>query len=661
MNMATYIRLSVRVPQRALVSCPYLCPKNASQPPNRSPSRTLARHRGFPDLADSDYVTFSQLSKSCRWLRKIFNPLIQAHMADLLKKSTIPTILLPLLALDRINQDSSDKIYLGRSYQLLRLEIAYDDTFSTILPIRYLVSCARSIEAIEIELLGRVADAVAPLSTLLNLCALRTWNLTVRENTEFSWPCWGKRRLPPWTQDGSPFRFVYQRPVAATTLSALNNDNLSEYRSMGHLLSGSFVNMREVRESRPTCPPIWDWVIKPQKPRYAVTLPPKPHVLHLKKFELDADELFTASMYPWVHHVLNTAHLTHLSVSVKLTAVHWEYILPTITLHTLKHVAFLNIPLQFLHLLSFLSRQTSLQTLEVSNETKSKFPTGEIRFPEDYCHPYFLPSLERLIATPEYIIPFSAHAELGFLPCLKTFDLRNCFYERNTVFTSAQGKREDINKAYRPIFEHFAMLSSGKMDAESGSGMAELNEDVTKQKHRRENIYEFFPSISEFSMRSSGEMDARSSTGLTEKIEDVPQRKLHLKLYAISLTALVELITLSDDEGGFRKIGPMNNIHTVTLVYTNGWTPPPFAMHHLRHWMPRQEKLAKAFERAKDLFAAPTGGTINERLNTVIQSPKDIWLLSLFLCHAFPGLERIISEHRGRTHEIEVDRSLFDC
>ncbi|KAF9529223.1 hypothetical protein CPB83DRAFT_272164 [Crepidotus variabilis] len=549
-------------------------------------------------------------------------------MMDRLKKSTIPSIVPPLLVLDGMNPDSrlagsGDNIYLGRSYQLLRFEIAHDDTTSTITPIRYFVSHARSIEAIEIELHGRVADAVGPLSTLLNICAVRTDNLTVREYTDVSRH--RKLRHSPWTQEGGPFRFVYRRPEAevaaddeASKPSSSKASDPFEYPRIGNLLSGSFYSLGKVREGSVNCPPISSWVIESQTPRYVVALPPQPHILQLKSFELDANELFAASMYPWVHHVLNTAHLTRLSISVKLTAIHWEYILPTLTLHQLEHLAFLDIPLRFPHLLSFLRRHLSLQIFEISNEVEHN-PVGEISFPKHYLHDLeFLPSLERLIATPEYIIPFSAHAQPEFLPRLKIFDLRGCFYEPNSgPFPGAWGKREDRHKLFRPIFEHLRRLSE-----ENSTG---------------------------------------SQTGTPRKKEHVPERKLHIKLYTMSLTALVEAFILPDEDDSPGKVGPMTNVYTVTLVYANGWIPPSLAMHLVRHWAPHQEKLSKAFERAKELFTVHTGGTADDdSLNTSIQAPKDVWLLNLFLCHAFPRLERIISEYRGCKHEVEVDRSLFD-
>ncbi|KAF9527393.1 hypothetical protein CPB83DRAFT_895405 [Crepidotus variabilis] len=139
-------------------------------------------------------------------------------------------------------------------------------------------------------------------------------------------------------------------------------------------------------------------------------------------------------------YVLNNAPIINLYLDVNLSTLHWGHILPLIYIPTLEHFGVGNTPIAIPDFLDGV--------------------IGPLNLPSTYHNSSFLPALQILIAPPEYTLLFLKHCQLGFLPQLRTFELKPWKYE---AFAGGayKGERWHRDQFFVPIFEYLAGSDHG--------------------------------------------------------------------------------------------------------------------------------------------------------------------------------------------------------
>ncbi|KAG6885536.1 hypothetical protein C0993_000321 [Termitomyces sp. T159_Od127] len=129
----------------------------------------------------------------------------------------------------------------------------------------------------------------------------------------------------------------------------------------------------------------------------ALSLPPSSH---LKEFHIHSPVLLELPFFHWTMSTLSMSPITKLSFSDSdLTLYDWEYILSMLSIPTLSHISFGCVSIAFPDLQTFLSRHSSITTLDLSRNNA----IGNLR---PFSSQKLLPNLVHLIANSEYLAHF---------------------------------------------------------------------------------------------------------------------------------------------------------------------------------------------------------------------------------------------------------------
>ncbi|KAG6814983.1 hypothetical protein H0H93_011386, partial [Arthromyces matolae] len=131
----------------------------------------------------------------------------------------------------------------------------------------------------------------------------------------------------------------------------------------------------------------------------AVSLNPPP-TSQLDQFHINTPILMELPFFHWTMSIIASSPITKLSFSdIDLTHYDWSYILSTLRLPTLSHIAFGSSNIAFPDLQSFLSRHSSITTLDLSRNNA----IGSLK---PFSSQKLLPNLNHLIANSEYLSHF---------------------------------------------------------------------------------------------------------------------------------------------------------------------------------------------------------------------------------------------------------------
>ncbi|KAG6914592.1 hypothetical protein DXG01_016426 [Tephrocybe rancida] len=120
----------------------------------------------------------------------------------------------------------------------------------------------------------------------------------------------------------------------------------------------------------------------------------------LEHFNVHSQLLMELPFFHWTMSILATCPITRLSFSdIDLTHYDWEYILATMSIPTLTHISFGSSNIAFPDLQMFLSRHSSITTLDLSRNTA----IGHLK---PFSSQKLLPNLNHLIANSEYLSHF---------------------------------------------------------------------------------------------------------------------------------------------------------------------------------------------------------------------------------------------------------------
>ncbi|KAG6872638.1 hypothetical protein C0995_008069 [Termitomyces sp. Mi166 len=121
---------------------------------------------------------------------------------------------------------------------------------------------------------------------------------------------------------------------------------------------------------------------------------------HLNEFHIHSPVLMELPFFHWTMATLAMSPITKLSFSdIDLTHYDWEYILSTLSIPALSHISFDSSSIAFPDLQTFLSRHSSITTLDLSRNTA----IGHL---QPFSSQKLLPNLNHLIANSEYLAHF---------------------------------------------------------------------------------------------------------------------------------------------------------------------------------------------------------------------------------------------------------------
>ncbi|KAF9529222.1 hypothetical protein CPB83DRAFT_852885 [Crepidotus variabilis] len=397
--------------------------------------------------SDPECLSLGSLAQTSLQLYAIFQPIIQEKMLKDFNYSPI-VVQLHHNALT-IQLRLSDTTY---ALQCLRLGIKLYNRES-----KDNQAHDYGFDSIDVDLDGREPDIPA-LASVLRTCAQNTRKLTVKEMER-----WGTDRKD--TPEGCPFEVVCvhceveeARGQVRTPSTPCQQPSSWLASTIGRLsqwlfaTTGRITEPVEIKVNILPTPHTHIWSVKHRQPRYTFGLPPP--CPNLTDLHLHSTELFSASMYPWTSYILKSTTLSRLSIHVKLSLNHWAIILPSLYLPALEELQIGNIDLAFENMLSFLARHSNLRTLDLSlNAAVGVVDFGT--YPDELS---FLPLLETLRATPEYILPFLR--QLDYFPKLRTLDLMPFYLTPYTL--SNEGERDHRDRFFRPIFDTLLQTSQDK-------------------------------------------------------------------------------------------------------------------------------------------------------------------------------------------------------
>ena len=366
------------------------------------PTELLLEIGEYITLVDPHHRSLCLLAQTCRRFYALFKPQIIAHIADCVFKRCVTTI-----TKSNGREYPSDGHVLPQDLLKRRLKSMYIPckrgyTSDDIRCYRSLIFHARHIGSVTVDLRRGNLNSQA-LVCLLNSCIQRPGiELNVTEAYIF-------RSWESYVDWSFPFMLDSSRKAdeQASTMHENSWFKTTVIDNIKHLLSrGTLSSSGTSFNATPHL------TIVPKK--YACPRSPP----QLTAFGISGGVLFSAIMYPWTHHILNTAPLTRLSITrVRLSTFEWSQILASIHIPSLTHLALGSISVSFRDLLAFLARHPRLQTLDLSNNTL----LGPTSFPASLSKSSFLPNLSLMIATSSYIQIFAQQRRRGYCQKLTTF------------------------------------------------------------------------------------------------------------------------------------------------------------------------------------------------------------------------------------------------
>ena len=371
------------------------------------PTELLLEIGAYVTLVDSHHRSLCFLAQTCRRFYSLFNPQVMGHIADCIFKRCVTTI----SKSNGREYPSGGRVHprdlLKRRLKSMYIPCKRGYTSDDIRCYRSLIFHAHHIGSVTVDLRYGNLNSRA-LARLLNSCIQRPGiELNITEASILS--SWGSQYV-----DG-PFVFTLEKADEQQPSAMLQDkkgwfkttiiDNIKHLLSRGTLSSHSMSFNATPRLT-----------IVPRR-YHALPFPRSPP--QLTAFGITGGVLFSAIMYPWTRHILNTAPLIRLSITrVRLSTPEWSQILASISIPTLTHLALGSVTISFLDLLAFLARHPRLQTLDLSNNTT---PLGPTFFPSSLSQSTFLPDLTLIIAASSYIQIFVRQRRRGYCPKLTTF------------------------------------------------------------------------------------------------------------------------------------------------------------------------------------------------------------------------------------------------
>ena len=367
-------------------------------------------------IKDTSRVQSSHLSQTCWRLHDIIAPQnleyheTRLHLNPLLQSWRLKT------ASDDSTPEQKNTRAFEREFSNLIFRFSGNSVDDDLRCIRHFLFRASTIDNIKVFLDGRCnAGQLAPL---LSACVQRQGlHLSITEILSMTYS--------HHEVEGGPFIFEFRSNQSADLVPLLNSrtgpssvTSMTKFiyetiRSIFRLPSTKPADLGALQNDQPiSTQPKPAYTIIRRPPMFEVRLPSsKPQIPELS---IDGEAMFSASLYPWTLHVLNSAPLTSLSISrVSFALFNWTEILASVTIPSLLYLLLAKVHIASPDLISFLHRHPTLETLHISEYTL----IGTVDFPASSCPP-FLPRLSSLLATAEYLLPFLQHQDRGHLPLL---------------------------------------------------------------------------------------------------------------------------------------------------------------------------------------------------------------------------------------------------
>ncbi|KAF9528864.1 hypothetical protein CPB83DRAFT_853875 [Crepidotus variabilis] len=401
----------------------------------------------FAVLSDPTHVSLGNLAQTSRSLYAMCNPLIHAYMAKAIEKSGMPTKvegeIVKHAGLQR--PVGGRKSWLeGCVFKLLSFWLGRNETVDTTSSVRYMMYHSIDIKSITIQC---QAPSFTVLNAILNSSVRCSRSLTLHGVFTYE-----TVRGKVGSQDG-PFIFSSAIPE----VEKIKRQPQPRFGLLQNIrtFNGQKIPVDAVSILAPQAVKRVEgngnYVVQLRTPRHTVRLPKLP--LALINLDLTTPSLFSASMYPWTLHVLNQAPLTRLSINVKLSTVLWAHILPAISIPFLRELIINNSPLiSFTDLLTFLSRHSTLQVLDLTRDTPLEFPPSTANSTAESS--ISLPSLSTLRAPPSHTLPFIQYFKLENIPELRTINLKTAVGRFSHLHTAHQYREHMLF----PTFEYLSQL-----------------------------------------------------------------------------------------------------------------------------------------------------------------------------------------------------------
>ena len=392
---------------------------------------------------DASRVQSSHLSQTCWRLHDIIAPQnLEYHETCLHLNPLLQSWQLKTASGDSTPEQKNTRAF-AREFSNLIFRLSGSSVDDDLRCIRHFVFRASTIDNIKVFLDGRFnAGQLAPL---LNACVQRQGlDLNINSHHE---------------AEGGPFIFEFRSNQSAdlvplpnsrtgpSSVTSMTKFLYETIRSIFRLPSTKPADLAALQNDQPiSTQPKPAYTIIRRPPMFEVHLPSsKPQIPELS---IDGEAMFSASLYPWTLHVLNSAPLTSLSISrVSFALFNWTEILASVTIPSLLYLLLAKVHIASPDLISFLHRHPTLETLHVSEYTL----IGTVDFPAPSCAP-FLPRLSSLLATAEYLLPFLQHQGRGHNPLL-------CRYSVSLVPNNGPGidryppARHQLHSIYDTIAE----------------------------------------------------------------------------------------------------------------------------------------------------------------------------------------------------------------
>lgn len=380
-------------------------------------------------LADPTHNSLAALAQTCHRLNEMGKPVIHAHMLKAIEKTGMTTNV-ELMGPDGIWKGSRTSWLSTPNFRRVDLWVGRNETRRSIMCVRYMLHQSVDIGSIAIQ--GQAAHFKV-LNGLLNSSVQCSKSLTL--NGVFAYGT-------ATGQEGGPFD-IWSNTSPNTGIPG------GSLKVIGRIFG-------RIARTKQTTSPTED--SNPEE-SYRVCLRPAAHIvklprhpLTLNNMDLTTPSLFSPSLYPWTLHILNHAPLTRLFIDIKLSALIWANILPSITAPSLQVFILTKSPLiGFDDLLSFLNRHPKLETLELEQPTS----IGVNQFLDTFS---MLPALTSLHVSPLHFLPLFQQFQTGSFPQLRTITLKTGLGRISHLQTAGQ-YRED---ALFPIFDYIAQLKTGR-------------------------------------------------------------------------------------------------------------------------------------------------------------------------------------------------------